>query len=152
MTAGRPREPIDLLLAKGKKHLSRKEIDERRASELSVPFKNVKPPESLTTKKQREEFNDISEKLLALNIFTELDVDALARYILAKELWLTYTKRLKALLSDPLCDIRDISVLQSMQDRAYRQCVTSANELCLNISSRMKLVIPTPPEGEDDEL
>lgn len=151
--AGRPKEPIELLIAKGKTHLTKKAIEERREGEVKVPFTDVKAPECLTTKKQRAEFDEIAEKLQALNIFTELDVDALARYILAKELYLIYTKKLKSMLSDNSeCDLRDIKDLQGMQDKVYRQCVTSANELCLNISSRARLVIPTPPEGEDDEL
>ena len=150
--AGRPREPIDLIKAKGRKHLTEKEYEERKSSELQVPFTDVEPPECLTTKKQIAEFHDISEKLLALNIFTELDVDALARYILSKELYLTYTKKLKAMLGDKEADLRDISTLQGLQDKAYRQCVTGANELCLNVTSRAKLVIPQPPDDDDDDL
>lgn len=152
MTGGKRREPIDLIIAKGKKHLTQKEIDERRAQELKVPFKNVEPPKCLTTKTQKEEFNELADKLLELDIFTELDVDALARYIISRELYLTYTKKLKAMLSKSNADLKDINTLQQLQDKAFRQCTSSANELCLNISSRAKLVIPTPPEDEDDEL
>ena len=148
----RPRQPIDLIRAKGKKHLGQQEYEDRKRSELEVPFTDVAPPECLTTKKQIEEFNDIAEKLVALNIFTELDVDALARYILSKELYLTYTKKLKALLREDEADLRDINTLQQLQDKAYRQCVTGANELCLNVSSRAKLVIPKPADDDDDEL
>lgn len=150
--AGRPREPIDLIKAKGKKHLTEKEYDERKNSELQVPFTNVAPPECLTTKEQKAEFNSIAQKLVALNIFTELDVDALARYIFSKELYLSYTKKLKSKLKDKEADLRDINTLQQLQDKAYRQCVTSANELCLNVSSRAKLVIPQPIEDDCDEL
>ena len=103
--AGRPREPIDLIKAKGRKHLTEKEYEERKSSELQVPFTDVEPPECLTTKKQIAEFHDISEKLLALNIFTELDVDALARYILSKvfdPLEIFYFFLLEVLLSDIL--------------------------------------------------
>lgn len=121
---------------------------------MKVPFVDVKPPSSLTTKKQKEEFNSIAAKLVALNIFTELDVDALARYVTSKELYLTYTKRLKVLLQEPELDLYTVGKLQNLQDKVYKQCVTSANELCLNISSRAKLVIPPPPppDGDDDEL
>lgn len=144
----RPRKP----LAINKKHFTQEEREQRESEELKVPYTDVKPPESLTTKKQREEFNAIAEKLVALGIFTELDEDALARYIHAKELYTTYTKKLKKLLNDEEAELRDINTLQQLQDKAYRQCVTSANELCLNVSSRAKLVIPQPPENEPDEL
>lgn len=148
----RPRQPADLVKAKGKAHLSQRAYEEKKNGELDVPFVNVSPPESLTTKKQKEEFYSIAEKLVALNIFTELDEDALARYIISKELYLTYTNKLKSKLNKKELDLREINMLQQMQDKAFRQCVTSANELCLNISSRAKLVIPQPLDGEDDEL
>lgn len=144
----RPRKP----LAINKKHFTQDERDQRESEELKVPFVDVKPPENLTTKKQQEEFNTIAEKLVALDIFTELDVDALARYILAKELYNTYTKKLKKALSADEVDWWEVKTIQQLQDKAYRQCVTSANELCLNVSSRAKLVIPKPPENEPDEL
>lgn len=147
----RPREPIDLIVAKGKKHLGRKEIEERRAQELDVPFVDVAPPSYLTAQ-QKKEFNEIAEKLVALNIFTELDEDSLARYIIAKSLYLEYTNILKKLLKMEVPDLKVIQSYQSLQDKAYRQCVTSANELCLNVSSRAKLVIPQKPDDEDDEL
>lgn len=147
----RPREPIDLIVAKGKKHLGRKEIEERKAQELDVPFVDVAPPDYLTAK-QKKEFNEIADKLLALGIFTELDEDSLARYIIAKSLYLEYTNLLKRLLKEDFPDLKVIQSFQNLQDKAYRQCVTSANELCLNISSRAKLVIPNKSDDDDDEL
>ena len=152
MSGGRPKKPIALHLAEGNpSHLTKGEIEERIEGEVRVPFTDVEPPECLTTKKQIDEFNDIAEKLVALGIFTELDVDALARYILSKELYLTYTNKLKAMLKHKDADLRDISTLQQLQDKAHRQCVTGANELCLNVASRARLVIPKPPE-KDEEL
>ena len=89
------RQPIDLIKAKGKKHLSEREYEERKSQELDVPFVEVEPPDYLTTKKQKEEFNHYAGMLVELGIFTELDVDCLARYILAKELYINYTKQLR---------------------------------------------------------
>lgn len=97
--AGRPKEPIDLLVAKGKKHLTKKEIEERKEQEINVPFTDVQPPTYLKGKKRIEEFNTYADMLLKIGIFTELDVDILAKYILAKELYLTYTKQLEKVMS-----------------------------------------------------
>ncbi len=149
--AGRPREPVDLIKAKGKKHLSQKEYDERKESELQVPFVDVEPPDYLTAK-QKEKFYEISALLVPLGIFTELDVDALGRYVISRDLYLEFTKQLKKKLQDKEADMREITATQAAQDKAFRQCVTSANELCLNVTSRAKLVIPQPTDGEDDEL
>lgn len=96
--AGRPREPVDLLIAKGKKHLTKEEIEERKAQEVDVPFVDIEPPSYLTGKKRIEEFNHYANMLLEIGIFTELDVDILAKYILAKELYLTYTKQLEKVM------------------------------------------------------
>lgn len=38
------KQPIAVIQAKGKKHLTKKEIEEREAQEIKVPFTNVKPP------------------------------------------------------------------------------------------------------------
>lgn len=97
--AGRPKEPIDLLVAKGKKHLTKKEIEERKEQEINVPFIDVQPPTYLKGKKRIEEFNTYADMLLKIGIFTELDVDILAKYIIAKELYLTYTKQLEKVMS-----------------------------------------------------
>ena len=178
--AGRTRQPVDVIKAKGKKHLSQKEYDERKAQELDVPFKDVSAPAYLTAE-QKKEFDAIAEKLLALGIFTELDVDILAQYIIAKTLYLKYSKQikkivdsektvhkwaaidelaedcegaedLKALLEKILRRQRgdDVTVIMNLQDKAFKQCVTCAKELGLTVTSRLKLAIPDPPDDDED--
>lgn len=180
--AGRPREPVDLIKAKGKKHLSEREYEERKNSELQVPFTDVEPPEYLSAK-QKKDFNTYADMLLKLNIFTELDVDVLAQYCIAKELYISYSKQIKKVLAkentvhkwaviDELacsCETQedlikllekivrrqrgeDVTVLMNLQDKAHKQCLSCARELGLTITSRAKLVIPQPPDGDDDEL
>lgn len=184
--AGRPREPVDLLVAKGKKHLTKSEIEERKEQEIEVPFVDIAPPEYLKGKKKIAEFNHYADMLFKIGIFTELDVDILAQYILAKELYLTYTKQLEKVMSkanivhkwavvdelaskcddsgtlddlvallEKLCRRQrgeDATTLMNLQDKAFRQCLSCAKELGLTITGRCKLVIPTPPDDEDDEL
>lgn len=147
--AGRPREPIDLIKAKGKKHLTKDEYEERKSGELQVPFTNVKPP-SYLTKSQKKKFKDIANKLLALEIMTELDTDCLARYVISHELYLSYTEKVNTLISAN--SITVLKEFQNMQDKAYKQAQAAARDLGLTITSRTKIVIPTPPDDEDDEL
>lgn len=97
--AGRPKKPIAVLKAEGKSHMSKKQIEEREQGELSVPYTDIKPPDYLTGKKRIEEFNRYAELLLKLGIFTELDVDVLAKYILSKNLYLIYTKQLEKVMA-----------------------------------------------------
>lgn len=148
---GRLPKPIGLHLAEGNpSHLTKAEIEERQAGELEVPFVDVKPPEYLTGRKQIEKFNYIADMLLSLQIFTELDVDTLARYIMSEQLYLQYTNLLVGLIKSK--DFDQMSKIQSLQDRAFRQCHQCAKALGLTITDRARLVVPQPPDSDDDEL
>lgn len=139
------REPIDLIIAKGKKHLTKNEIEERKNQELNVDVdKNkIKPPDYLM-ENLKQEFIDISKKLLSIGIMTELDVDCLAQYLLAKQFYLKYTSLLTKELKKG--NIDKIEKYMAVQDKAYKQCRASANDLGLTISSRCKLIMPKTNE------
>lgn len=133
------RQPIDLVLARGKKNLTKAEIEMRRAQEIKVNFKNVTPPDYLPAKLKKD-FEEIAAKLLAIGIMTELDEDCLARYLISHNNYLNYTKLLaKAMRTE---NMDDIIKAQRAQDLAFRQCQSAANALGLTISSRCKLVMP----------
>lgn len=143
-------EPVALLEAKGKKHLSQAEIEERRERELKVPYTDVVPPDYLTDT-QKEKFMHYAEMLLALGIMTELDVDCLARYIVSFDLYLVYTDSVKSLLTAQ--NFEELKSVQTMQDKMFKQAQASARDLGLTITSRCKIVAPKPPAPtEDDEL
>lgn len=139
----RPREPIELVVAKGKKHFSQAEIEERRAKEIQVPFKEIKPPKYLNAK-QKKTFKDIAGKLLAIKIYTELDADALARYIIAQDLYISYTQAINELIEKG--NLVLLKEIQNMQDKAFRQAQSSARDLGLTISSRCRLEVPVKEE------
>lgn len=141
-------EPTALIVAKGKKHIGPKEAEERMAKELKVPFTDVHAPEYLSAK-QKAKFEDIAEKLLALEIMTELDVDCLARYVLAHDVYLAYTSQVTKQIKAG--DIKTLKDTQNLQDKAFRQAQSAARDLGLTITSRCKIVVPPPPE-DDDEL
>lgn len=141
----RPRQPVDLLIHKGKKNLTKAEIEKRRSEELRVPFTDVSPPDYLP-EKLRLEFTEIADKLLSLKIMTELDEDTLARYLLSKQQYLQFTSLLnKAAREGRLGEMERLSRLQ---DKAFKQCRSGAIDLGLTISSRCKLVVPKtePPK------
>ena len=86
----RPREPIDLIAAKGRKHLTNEEYEERRQSEVTASNDNIKPPLFLS-KKEREKFMELAEQLIELKIMSNLDCDILARYIKAETEYIKIT-------------------------------------------------------------
>ena len=153
MTNGKKRLPVDLIIARGNKHLSRKEIEERREREVRVPKMDIKAPKYLTTEQKRA-FNVYAKKLSALgDVFTTLDVDVLAQYVIAFELYVVYSDKLKAIMHDDAAgDWGAVKGLMTLQDKAFKQCLACARELGLTITSRAKIEVPPPPDGEDDEL
>ena len=133
------RQPTALVALKGAKHFTKAELAEREAREVKPCTDNITPPTYLS-KKQKEEFLRIADQLNKLKILGETDVDALARYILSRDTYVKLTKQIqkKAILEDPIL----LDKYMKNQDRAFRQCDTSAKALGLTISSRCRLVVP----------
>ena len=146
----RPRQPTNLILAKGTKHFTKEEIKERLSSEIQPIDDNIIAPDFLT-KKQAEDFYKISDQLRKLKIMGETDVDALARYIVSREMYENAVKQLrkKEVKNDPFLYEKWLSI----QDKLFKQCRSSASDLGLTISSRCRLVVPetkteTPKENK----
>ena len=137
------KQPIELIIANGKKHLTKDEIAERRATEIRAPADNIKAP-SYLTKKQKEEFYNIAEQLIDLKIMSNLDCDALARYITSLDLYIKISKKLRT--KKVIDDIVLLEKYSSLQDKYFKQCRAVGNDLGLSITSRCKLVVPKPEE------
>ncbi|MCP3738807.1 phage terminase small subunit P27 family [Rossellomorea sp. BNER] len=148
------RQPIDLLVHKGNKHLTKKEIEDRKAKEINAPNDKVEPPSYLTTKKLKDEFNKIANELMGIGIMSNLDVDALARFILAQKMYQDLTKqlsKLKPVITDEDGNVSENEVYSKLlvnQDKLFKQCRQSASDLGLTISSRCKLVVPQSKEND----
>ena len=112
-----------------------------------MPFTNVKPP-SYLDKNQKKKFKEISSKLVALGVMTELDVDCLAMYVTSFDLYLSCTGTLAECVKSG--DIDGAKDVQAMQDKMFRQAHTAARALGLTITDRCKSVVPQPPETDDE--
>jgi len=144
----RPREPINLLIAKGKKHLTHAEINARAEAEISAPCDDVKAPKYLPAKLRRE-FDKIAKQLMDIKIMTNLDVDALARFLIAREIYVTLSKQI---LKEPRLMMTDkYSQIAINQDKAFKQCAIAARDLGLTISSRCKIAIPKKEEEPESK-
>ena len=140
------RQPIELVIAKGNKHLTKAEIEARRNGEIRPLSGDMEPPAYLT-KKQKAEFKTIAGQLQELKIIGETDVDALARYVVANSLYIDTVKKLrrKEVRDNPLLYEKWIGI----QDKVFRQARAAAGDLGLTISSRCRLIVPEvnkPPE------
>ena len=149
----RPRQPIQLIVAKGKKNLTKKEIAERLATEVAPCTEDLSPPKYLTaTEKKR--FSKIAEQLDKLGILGETDTETLARYVNAQSQYEKVTRELRTLLNaspkstsptypeelDAWMDRQER--LARLQNRYFTQAQTAASTLGLTISSRCKLIAP----------
>ena len=133
------RQPIELIMTKGSKHLTKAEIEDRQNREVKPITDNIIAPDYLT-KKQKAEFYRIAEQLGKLKIMGETDVDALARYIVANEFYVNAVKKMRTreVMNNPVA----FDAWAKIQERYFKQCRSSANDLGLSISSRCKLVVP----------
>jgi P27 family predicted phage terminase small subunit len=139
-----PRQPIELVQLRGAKHLTKQEIEDRQAREIKPVTDDISPPDYLT-KKQKETFCKLADQLKKLKIMGETDVDALARYVIADEMYIATTKAMRSakVKSDPV----QFMAWAKVQDNYFKQCRSCANDLGLTISSRCKIVIPQPAEA-----
>lgn len=139
------RLPIEVVMARGKKNLTKAEIKERQEREIKPITDNIIAPDYLT-KSQQKEFYKIVEQLKKLKIMGETDVDALARYITANDFYINAVKQLRK------PEVKNNSLAfdtwSKIQERYFKQCRSSANDLGLSISSRCKLVVPETNKEE----
>lgn len=151
-----PRQPIELVEFKGKKHLTKAEKEERHARELKPCTDEIAAPKYLTGP-QKKEFYKIAAQLEKLKIMGETDCDTLARYITAQGLYEQAVKDLRAVQkSRPKGADADASglikwanaldQLDKRQERYFNQAQKAAAALGLTISSRCRLVAPVVEE------
>lgn len=150
----RPREPIALIQAKGKKNLTKAEIAERQASEVQPCTDNIVAPSYLTAA-QRKRFDVLAGQLKKIKIMGETDCEALARYITAQALYEQTVKDLRAIHKQKTKDMDATALvlwaelldkLDKRQDRYFKQAQTAARDLGLTIGSRCKLQVPVKEE------
>ena len=81
---------------------------------------------------------------------SNLDCDALARYITSLDLYIKISKKIRT--KKVMDDIFLLEKYSSLQDKYFKQCRAAGNDLGLSITSRCKLVVPkaeeTPKENK----
>lgn len=159
------RQPTDLVVYKGKKHLTKSEIEERKKREINAPNDKVKAPNYLN-KDEKKEFNKIAKELIRIGIISNLDVDCLSFFIKTRAEYLKITKEVEIRGPTKMVEFEekdqegnitiknkividdDYTRLLRMQLKALESCRKTASDLGLSISSRCKLVVP---KKDDDK-
>lgn len=137
----RPRLPVELQEAKRRLHRSGEEIENRKAEQVKSDFTGLIEPEGLTAKEKKAfwKWADILDKL---GILSDLDVEALARYVKAQERYLKAEKVYGQALNKKDFDLEEIEQAQRIQDRALKAVTACAKSLGMTIDSRAKLIAP----------
>lgn len=139
----RPKQPISVLRAKGKKHLTKAEIEAREAHELKPNSNNIEAPNFLN-KKLKDKFNIIASELQDLGIMSNLDCNYLGYYLVNE---LKYQQICKQILKADVGS-EEYDRLLKQQDKVFKILRASASDMGLNISSRCKLIVPKPLEEQ----
>lgn len=143
-----PRQPTDVVIANGRKHLSRAEEAERRAGEVKVsPAKTAKPPKWLP-EGLRKDFRAVGKRLIAAGLYTDLDADTLARYLIAQSEYLMATSHVHKAYQER--DPEEVEDWSRIQDRHFKQARNCANDMGLTVTSRCRLVVPERRQETED--
>lgn len=144
---GRPRQPAALIEAKGKAHISKEDIEERKAQEIKCYDTRIVPPETLTDD-QAERFAYIAGILNRIGIWSELDATVLAQFIQSSDIFDALTGGLRKAISEG--DIEAAEAIQRQQDRAFKQSRACASSLGLDITSRCAIIAPVVEAAEKE--
>lgn len=152
-----PRVPLEILEARGAKHLTAAERAERARSEIrnSETIKRLTPPAWLP-EGQRAEFSRISSTLLKLmpGMMARTDADIIATYCMARMEYLAATRQANAALAAG--NAKNAMEWGKVQKRYFDQARACANDLGMTVTSRCRLVLPEgtnkPQESEFERL
>ncbi|PGB51836.1 phage terminase small subunit P27 family [Bacillus anthracis] len=140
--AGRNKQPLSVIQGKGRSnHITKSEKNRREKQEEALRgyTDKIEAPSYLTAA-QKKEFDALAAELVRLKIFSNLDVDSLARYVDSKDQYIKMVRLLrKTKASD---DFKLYSQMQRSKNLLFNECRSSASDLGLTITSRLKLVIP----------
>ena len=140
---GNPKQPAALLEAKGA-HISKEELKRRYEEELKVDLTNVNPPDYLPQSliDGKYGFWDYASKLLHIGVFTELDEELLARYLLENQEYLKLASDMRREMAKKKPDYDAIARLSRSKNAAFKRCQECASGLGLSITSRCRLAVP----------
>lgn len=144
------RQPTEVVVANGRKHLTKAEIAERESREVKLPAaKTAKPPKWLP-EALKKDFRALGKQLIAAGLYTELDADTLGRYLVAQQEYLLATKQVFKAYAE--VDPEEVEDWTRIQERHFKQARNCANDMGLTVTSRCRLVVPEglTQKSEDD--
>lgn len=152
--AGRNRQPLRVIKGNARSnHITKNEMKKRLAHEdrMRGPTENIIAPPYLTAVQKRE-FDEIAAELVKLEIFSELEIDVLARYLDSKYQYVQVVKDLRKMKptftvkgddgKSSTFENEDYRKLIKTKNLLFNECRAAATDLGLTINARLKLVFP----------
>lgn len=144
------RQPLELVKNNKRKHLTKAEIKQREETEVKAPAAQKPKPPKYLSDELKKKHRAIGKQLIALGIFSNLDNDVLARYLIAEQEYLATSEMLNQAIATK--NVPGMDELSRIQSRFYSQCAAAARDLGLTISSRCKLVVPQAAKEDPDAM
>lgn len=142
------RQPTAVVVANGRKHLTKTEIAEREAAEVKLPTaKTAKVPKWLP-EGLKKDFRALGKKLINAGLYTELDGDTLGRYLVAHQEYLLATKQVFKAYADN--DPEAVEDWTRIQERHFKQARNCANDMGLTVTARCRLVVPETDQQSEE--
>lgn len=141
--AGRNKEPIALIQAKGKSHKTKAEIAERQAREVKPLSEGIAPPSQLTSK-QKKKFSELAAMLSEWKVLSATDCEALARYVGAVDEYWVCVKILRK--KEIRSSVESYGEWSDRLDKWDKMCGRLEAKLGLTPVDRAKLSAPVKAE------
>lgn len=152
------------------KHWTKAELEKKKNGEVTVHADKVKAPPYLSDDLKKR-FRKIAKELMEVKLITNLDVDALARYLIAEQQYIKVSQEIartdlmvtrERIIKDSEGNEIDresweevnceMERLLLIQDRCFKQCRQGAADFGLTITSRCKLVVPKKEEQKNNKF
>ena len=146
------RQPLAVLQANGRKHLTKAETAARAASEVKLEKpKRISVPAWLP-EDLKGDFRKIAKELLDADMgAAQLDRDTIGRLVVAQAQYTAATRMVRDLLDQE--DVEGAASWSNLQEKYFKQARACANDLGLTITSRCCLVVPkAPAQAEGNPL
>lgn len=132
-----------------KGHRTNAEIEQRARSDVVAEApKRIVPPRYLP-EEMHGEFRDLAKQLIVLHIFSRLDYDMLARYLMAREAWAGCQTLARYAIAKG--NLEKSAHWGKLANLYFGQCHSCAQALGLSITSRCRLSVPQPEKKEDSD-
>lgn len=128
------------------KHFTKAELKKREKEEVILPDSELKPNDYLPEKFHKR-FYWFVEQFKDFGILSNVDSDALSRYVMADEMYWEVTK----VLNQMTCIDPEYPKIQAVQDKYFKQVQALALQMGMTMVSRSKLK-REKTEDEEKEL